>query len=151
MATVEDFEEVDYAFVREQIFSPDWTPDPMPSSNWAGIVPQNVFLVPDPQPATSGDPTVYAAWSLTYRSFEGDFEDEAAPVREGDLTVAGYLQKGAMEGYLRQLRRAIRARIKTTAADGPLSFVLQDARVVNVGYVGGGWFVQNFVIPFTGE
>lgn len=149
MATVEDFEEVDYAFVREQIFSPDWTPDPMPSSNWAGIVPQNVFLVPDPQPATSGDPTVYAAWNLIYDSLEGDYGDESAPVRDGRLTVARYLQKGALEGPLRILRRAILARIAATQEDGPLNFQLQRARSVPVGYV-GDWFVVNLVIPFAG-
>lgn len=153
MATALDYEEIDFAFVREEIFGEDedgnpWVPDPLPSTGWAGIVPENEYLVPDPAPASSGPPTIYAAWSLIYDDVDGDFEDIQAPIRSGRLMVARYLQKGARTGYNRILRRAILARL-ADVADGPLGFSLQESRTITVGFV-GPWFVQNLAVPFSG-
>lgn len=148
MASAEDFEELDYAFIREQIFHPSWVPDPVPSEAWRGIVQENRALVPDPVPTAEGPPTVYAAWNIVYDEFEGDYEGQGAPVRYGRLTVARFIQKGASKGPLRKLRAAILKQLGS-APDEPLGFDVQQARTVTVGYV-GGWFVENLVVPFAG-
>lgn len=148
MASASDFEESDYAFVRG-LFPPDWTPDPLPSTAWRGIVQENGIL--DPNPAPTGrmeSPTVYAAWKLDYDDFDGCYEGDVAPVRYGRLTVARYIEKGARKGPLRKLRTAILDKL-ADAPDDPLGFNVQQARSVAVGYV-GPWFVENLVVPFAG-
>lgn len=149
MATAEDFEEQDYRFIREQIFHPTWTPDPVPSAEWRGIVQENTRIVPDPAPTGESDrPTVYAAWKIDYDEFESDYGGTGAPVRYGRLTVARFIEKGAKKGPLRKLRTAILKQLQA-APDEPLGFNVQDARSVTVGYV-SGWFVENLVVPFCG-
>ncbi len=145
----DDFEELDYAHVREQIFPSDWTPDPLPSEAWRGLVQENSYLVPDPAPTGRLEaPTVYAAWKLDYDDFESDYGGEGAPVRYGRLTVARFIEKGAKKGPLRKLRTAILRRL-LDVPDEPLGFDVQKARSVTVGY-SGPWFVENLVIPFCG-
>jgi hypothetical protein len=148
MSSAEDYEETDYAFVRG-LFPPDWTPDPMPSAAWRGIVQENTAIDPDPAPSGRMEaPTVYAAWKIVYDEIEGDYEDEGAPVRYGRLQVARFIEKGARKGPLRLLRRAILRQL-AGAPDEPLGFDIQAARSVTVGYI-GPWFVENLDIPFAG-
>lgn len=149
MATAEDYEEVDHAFVRQQIFGPDWTPDPMPSTAWRGIVQDGEALKDDPQPTSSGDPTIYGAWDLIYDTLEGCYEDVGAPVRYGRLRVTGLLQKGAATGYLRIFFRAIRRRVADAPPDGPLGFTIQEARPVPLQAV-GSWRLFMIEFPFAG-
>jgi len=149
MPTAEDFEEIDHRFVREDIFSPSWTPDPMPSSAWRGIVQDGEYLVPDPQPTTAGEPTVYGAWDLVYDSVEGDFEDVGAPIRQGRLRITGLIQKGAMMGHLRQFFKAAKRRVGNATSDGPLGFCLQETKLVPLGNH-GPWRLQMIEIPFVG-
>lgn len=145
-----DYEETDFAFVRDLFV--DWTPDPMPSAAWAGIVQENGALTPDPEPTGKTEaPTVYAAWTLTYDTLDGDYEGKSAPVRYGRLTVARYTEPGSRKGALRKLRAALLNRLaQANALDGPIGFDLQGSKPVAVGFVGGGWFVENLVVPFAG-
>lgn len=148
MALLETFEDEDYAYVRG-LFE-GWTPDPMPSPNWLGIVQENSAL--DPMPTPSGKteaPTVYAAWTMDCDDTEGDYAGEQAPCRWGRLTVACFTEPGARKGALRKLRNAIR-KLLDAEDDGILAFDLQNAKVLRVGEVAGGWYVENFVIPFVG-
>lgn len=149
MPTAEDYEERDHAFVREEIFSPDWTPDPLPSTAWRGIVQDGEYLVPDPQPTTSGDPTVSGAWDLVYDELAGDYGGEAAPVRYGRLRVTGLIQKGAMMGHMRRFFRAVRKQIGAAPEDSPLDFNVQTAKPVPLGNV-GPWRVFMVEFPFCG-
>jgi hypothetical protein len=149
MATAGDYEEVDYAFIREQIFHPAWIPDPLPSESWRGIVQENSAIDPDPVPSfDTTAPTIYAAWKIDYDEVEGCYEGHGAPVRYGRLVVARFVQKGARKGPMRKLRDAILKQVEA-APDDPLGFDVQTARTVTVGYV-GPWFVENLVIPFAG-
>lgn len=147
MATAEDYEEVDHAFVRQEIFAPDWTPDPIPSTAWRGIVQDGEYLVPDPQPTSAGEPTVYGAWDLVYDDLAGDFEDESAPIRYGRLRVTGLIQKGGMMGHLRRFFRAVRRQVAAAPPDGPLGFTIQECKPVPLGNV-GPWRLQMIEIPF---
>lgn len=149
MSTAAGFEEGDYQFIREHIFPPGWTPDPLPSDGWVAIVQENSYLTPDPAPSGNMEaPTVYAAYKLEYDDFESDYGGQGAPVRYGRLTVARFLEKGAKKGPLRKLRTAILQQLQE-APDEPLGFDCQAAKSVTVGYV-GGWFVENLVVPFCG-
>lgn len=149
MPTAEDFEEIDHRFVREEIFSRDWTPDPMPSSAWAGIVQDGEYLVPDPEPTAAGDPTVYGAWDLVYDQLQGDYGGESAPVRYGRVRVTGLIQKGAMMGHLRRFFRAVRSQIDAAPDGGPLDFDVQTAKPVPLGNV-GPWRLFMVEFPFCG-
>lgn len=154
MATAEDYEEVDYTFVREEVLPSAWappnpnTPHPEPWT-WFGIVQDNTRLPVDPTPSTNtARPSMYAVWRLDYDEVQGDYGGQAAPVRYGRLIVALYLQKGAKEGHLRMLRTALLRQINA-APDEPLGFTVQEAKGVTIGYI-GPWYVENEVIPFCG-
>lgn len=146
MPSVATYKREDKAFVREQIFK-DWTPSPLPSTAWLGIVEDGQYLVPDPQPTAAGDPAVYAAWDLVYDDLAGDFEDQRAPIRFGRLRVTGLIQKGAMGGYLDRLFEAVFNRLEDAPSDGPLGFTLQESKPVPLGNV-GPWRLQMLEIPF---
>lgn len=147
MATAEDYREKDHAWVREEIFSPSWVPDPMPSTAFLGIVQDGEFLVPDPQPTSSGEPTVYGAWDLVYDELQGDFEDTAAPIRYGRLRVTGLIQKGGQMGHLNRFFRAVRRRVAAAPTDGPLGFDCQAAKPIPLGNA-GPWRLEMLEFPF---
>jgi hypothetical protein len=148
MSSLEDFEDEDYAYVRG-LFE-GWTPDPMPSPNWLGIVQENSALDPTPTPTGKMEsPTVYAAWTIDIDETEGDFAGLQAPCRWGRLTVACFTEPGARKGSLRKLRKALR-RLLDAENEGALDFDVQSAKVQRVGEVAGGWYVENFVCPVIG-
>lgn len=147
MATVETYREEDHAFVREEIFPPSWVPDPMPSTAWLGIVQDGENLVPDPQPTTEGEPTVFGAWDLVYDEFHGDFEGQGAPIRYGRLRVTGLIQKGGPMGYLSRFFRAVCKQVLAAPTDGPLGFDPQEAKPVPLGNA-GPWRLELLEIPF---
>lgn len=149
MATAATYAKEDKAFVRQAIFGPGWTPDPLPSSAWRGIVQDGEYLSPDPAPTASGDPTLYGAWDLVYDNLEGCFEDVGAPVRYGRLRVTGLLQKGARLGYLDAFFETVCQRIGQSPPDGPIGFTVQEAKPVPLGYV-GQWRLQMLEFPFSG-
>lgn len=148
MSSLLDFEDDDYEFVRE-LFE-GWTPDPLPSDKWRGIVQENSALDPAPTPTGKMQaPTVYAAWTMDVDETRGDFSGSQAPCRWGRLTVACFTEPGARKGALRKLRKALRA-LLDAQVDGALEFDVQNAKTQRVGEVAGGWYVENFVCPFVG-
>ena len=148
MPLMEEYEEEDFRFVK-RLFD-EWVPDPLPSDNWRGIVANNGALVPPPVPTGKPEqPTVYAAWALDVDDTEGDYEGENAPVRYGRLTVACFTEPGCRSGPLLLLRKALRKLVDALPDDGSIYLDIQAARPIRVGEV-GGWYVENFVIPFVG-
>lgn len=148
MPSEADWEEEDYAFVRG-LFE-GWTPDPLPSPAWRGIVQEGRGLKPDPEPTGKAEqPTLYAAWAISYTRLIGDYGGDTAPVRYGEVVVSRFIEPGVGKGPLRLLRRAILAQLDGADEDGPLTLNPRAARSVKVGYV-AGWYVENVVIPFCG-
>ena len=143
----DDYRETDYAYVRD-VFPPGWTPDPLPSPKWHGMLQENGYFPEDPIPSGQEGPTIYAGWVLEYDLFEGDYEGESAPARWGRLTFDRYLEAGAKKRALRLLETAI-IRALDTAPEGPMGFDLQSAKPVWVGFV-GGWYLEKLVISFCG-
>lgn len=146
----DDYEDIDYAYVRDLVFPPGWTPWPSEPGNpkWHGMLAENAYFPEDPIPSGQEGPTIYAGWRIDYDTLESDYEGESSPARWGRLTVERYLEKGAKKEALRRLATAIK-RTLDSAPEGPIGFDLQRAKPVRVGYV-GGWYVENLVIPFCG-
>lgn len=158
MATAEDYEEVDFEFIRREVFPPGWAPPWTPPAEapeesepwtWFGISQNYAYLTPPPEPSSdTTKPSLFAVWRLVYDEVEGDYGGQSAPVRYGRLIVERYLQKGQKAGQMRYLRTALLNQLQDVP-DDPLGFDVQGAKTVPVGYA-GPWLVENLVIPFCG-
>ena len=151
MPTTLDYEQLDYEHVR--VLLEGWTPDPLPTPNWRGLVQEN-RPIQGGAPVPSGnaaEPTMFGAWNLTYDELDGDYEGATAPVRNGRLTIGLFTEPGAGKGALRQIRSELRQLLDAHVADAPIEFDVQLAKTVKVGQTGGGaWFAENFIVPFVG-
>jgi hypothetical protein len=149
MPTAADYETADAVYVRG-IFN-GWTPDPLPSLGWAGVVEEGKALVPNPAPSASQEsPTIYAVYGLRYGRTVGDYEGLSCPVRFGRLIIGRFMQADGVDvGALRLLRQAIVALLEE-APDGPLCFDTQAAISEPVVRADSGFVAQNLVVPFVG-
>lgn len=149
MPTAATYETDDAVYVRG-LFN-GWTPDPLPSPGWAGIVEEGKALVPNPVPSTSQEaPTIYAVYGLRYSRTVGCYEGTVAPVRYGRLIVGRFIQADGVDiGALRLLRKAIVSLLED-APEGPLDFDTQAAVSEAVARADSGFVAQNLVVPFVG-
>lgn len=145
MSTALSYPKDDRAYVMERL---DFTPSPLPSAGWVGMIPENSRFATEPRPTGNPrNPTMMAVWRLTYDSLEGDFEGSSAPVRRGTLRVEIITELGAGQGGILELRDAILARLDDNSADPQLYFDVQKSNLAGATAT-DPWFRQSLLVPF---